>query len=369
MRVLFLGAGASIAAGYPPASKLLKEIEALAKQSPNLGRSEKWEQFESYRKNATGILREVLYSSNPEIALSQLDLLLATRAERFQHWRHRLEQASGGEEMEALLREPRPLVDEPPELSEVRQAIRGLEDCLDDYFSWKHFQDSSKDRSTPEHLRKELASLVAGDVILTTNWDTLAERTLSELGLWYPTDGYGIVAPLEPYGLPRPELPLRDLRSQVQVLKLHGSVGWHSLPRKRSWYLRFAKFLQFLPVEVDGEQVLVKDPRETQRPYGWHESYVLIRPSYLKSLGSPALQEVWRLAKEALDSATEVKVIGYSLPESDSAVRALLNPLRGRLERGLTSVKITDPDRQALSRWKELLGSRAKLMERSFGPA
>jgi hypothetical protein len=41
------------------------------------------------------------------------------------------------------------------------------------------------------YLQGELAFVRDGDVIITTNYDTLAERTLMEEGRWSPGDGYG----------------------------------------------------------------------------------------------------------------------------------------------------------------------------------
>lgn len=93
----------------------------------------------------------------------------------------------------------------------------------------------------------------------------------------------------------------------------------------------------------------------------------LDRPSYLKSLHTPVLQEIWQLAVEALHSADQVKIIGYSLPESDGAVRTLLNPLRSRLGGGNAQVVVVNDDPNALDRWKDLLGDRAELRREKFG--
>lgn len=371
MRVLFLGAGASKAAEYPAASSLLKVIEDHIKENPHLSPPQFWEDFEAYRKKSTGILEELLNSSNPEIILSQIDLLLEERKTRETGWWYALGEANDRGAMEEFRERPHPFDDEPPELKNARQAQMGLEAAVDRFFTWRHQQDrleEAQSRSRREYLRCELKSLSPGDAILTTNWDTLAERTLSELGLWFPTDGYGIAAPLRPYGIKYADIPLSDLSSKVHVLKLHGSVGWHSLPRKNSWYLRYANFLQFLPIAVRGEHLLLQDPRETERPYGWHESRVLIRPSFLKRLQSPVLQDIWRIADKYLHTADEVKIIGYSLPESDGAVRALLNPLGRRLEDGDVEVTVVDPDQEALNRWQGLLGERVNPIKKRFGP-
>jgi hypothetical protein len=56
-------------------------------------------------------------------------------------------------------------------------------------------------------------------------------------------------------------------------------------------------------------------------------------PSFLKRFRGKEMREVWQPADEAQRRAESVEVWGYSLPESDSAVRVLLNVLRNRLKR------------------------------------
>ena len=58
------------------------------------------------------------------------------------------------------------------------------------YFDWKHYKDSNVSK-TRDYLRAVLGSLQTGDAVITLNWDTVAERTLFELGQWSPCDGYG----------------------------------------------------------------------------------------------------------------------------------------------------------------------------------
>jgi hypothetical protein len=53
---------------------------------------------------------------------------------------------------------------------------------------------------------------------------------------------------------------------------------------------------------------------------------MLIHPSFIKNLeeGHGGLADLWRQAGSALRDACSVFVIGYSLPEADSAAMALL---------------------------------------------
>lgn len=65
--------------------------------------------------------------------------------------------------------------------------------------------------------------------------------------------------------------------------------------------------------------------------------------------------------------ASFVQVIGYSLPESDTAIRVLLNPLRGRLESGEVQVLVDDPNPETRERWTEFLGEKTVTRQRSVG--
>ena len=73
------------------------------------------------------------------------------------------------------------------------------------------------------------------------------------------------------------------------------------------------------------------------------------------------MQQIWRRAIEALLKADSVEVWGYSLPESDLAVRAILSPLRSRLFLKSTSVAVHDPSKEVQVRWLDFLSDSAKI--------
>jgi hypothetical protein len=74
MKVLFLGAGASFRAGYPLANDLLPTIEATAVKS-KVSIQDAWRKWRSFRDAASGPLALALRHTNPEVVLSQIDLL------------------------------------------------------------------------------------------------------------------------------------------------------------------------------------------------------------------------------------------------------------------------------------------------------
>ena len=69
-----------------------------------------------------------------------------------------------------------------------------------------------------------------------------------------------------------------------------------------------------------------------------------------------------------MNEAEEVHVIGYSLPESDTALWTLLNTIKFRLEeKTIKKVTIDDPDSETRKRWKNFLGNKIHLNDRSLG--
>jgi hypothetical protein len=84
-KVLFLGAGVSFRAGYPLASDLLPTIEATAVQSKS-SIQKAWSKWKSFRDAASGPLALALRHTNPEVVLSQIDLLETTKGHFDDHF-------------------------------------------------------------------------------------------------------------------------------------------------------------------------------------------------------------------------------------------------------------------------------------------
>jgi hypothetical protein len=364
MKVFFLGAGASHKAGYPLASGLLEALRSEAERTRSINGQQGWAIYEKFVERTQGPLRRVLQSPNPEVAFTLLDLLGEARESEEQAWLKQLKPSTEEDVLERVKNPPRR--NEPKEFADVEVALRGLLDSLVRYFWWKHVQDQPPEAAHRwAYLSRELEGLKPGDVVITTNWDTLLERVLLDAGLWTPTDGYGFDVDLVTYRR-REALPesFRD-SSAVKLLKLHGSFGWY-LDRQNSIYLSRARFLQHLPLRHGTSEVLCEDRAEPLNQTST-QPRALVYPTYLKRLEYPQLQAIWSRASTALRDATEFHAIGYSLPLSDTAIRVLLNPLRGRHERGEARILVEDPDPGAQGRWKTLLGEDIDISERSIG--
>jgi hypothetical protein len=322
MKVFLFGAGASKAAGYPLTSGLMTELETKVRSMAFSRPWQKWKCLSDSLSRRQGRWAFVMSRKNPEVFLSLLDLYEEARKE------------TGSA--------PRP--------SGQLKARGALLECLRSYFEKKH-EESCK-QPPPRYLKEKLAELKKGDVVITLNWDTMVERSLLASKSWAPTDGYGFRKKLFLGTSQSDKKPLNPVpKSQICVLKLHGSVGWYS----KNQHVHFdRKFLSAFPFPwEDGPRCF--DP---QQPNDVRSYAVMAYPTYLKKLADQEMQQVWHSAANALRKAHMVEVWGYSLPESDAAIRILLNAARFR-----TKVQICVHERceAARKRWCEFLrGSKGQ---------
>jgi hypothetical protein len=338
MKVLLFGAGASIRAGYPSAKNLMQTIEKDATEHLNdMSLAEAWGSWVSVRDKAEPQpprLQRMLNHENPEIVLSLLDLY---------------EEALGSSDLTTK--------------STYVAARDGLLSCLREYFEMRHAADC-EDSEQRSYLKQKLGELQDGDVVVTFNWDTIVERTLLEMGRWSPINGYGFAKKLKvgtSHFEPLKPLPRNVVQTKILVLKPH---GWYSSfsDSHQTLYFDYWYFLHYFPFPTETLHAFDPDSPE----YGPPERPVIAYPSFLKKLRGPEMQQIWYRAGRALSRAHEVDIWGYSLPESDAAVRALLNVLRFRLKRKLAVVSVHDPDYNTRMRWRNFLGDGVKLCEQGF---
>jgi hypothetical protein len=365
MHVLLLGAGASKCAGYPLASELVSEVKREAEATPLWNFTNAWKQWEESVKRSRGLLRLLLCNPNPEVVLSVPDLFdAAWNAELTQSFgvdarvqKGEFSSKEGSERVRKHVRSARRFQD-------LILAKARFRECLDWFFRFRHYEDSKVEkRGLRNYLRSHLSHLERGDIVITLNWDTTVERTLLEDRRWSPLDGYGFVKKLDQ----QPRAP-KLAPSEVTVLKLHGSVGWHRSRDKRLYFDSNHGFLKFLAIQTECGAIHFHDPLE-KTIVGPPRESLLAYPSFLKQLPGEEMQEIWRAASEAIFKADSVEVWGYSLPESDLAVRTILAPLRSRLRyHTIRRVRVHDPSGDVRARWKDLLGSSAKIDSAMLAP-
>jgi hypothetical protein len=335
-----------------------------------------WEEWCELRKGPLAHLGYLLDNPNPEVILSALDLFGAAKIAR--------DQADFGAFERAKLAGDQSEVNRVGQISMSSHAqsraatyapLRArafIVQSLHEFFRHKHRLDAAASaQSELGYLRDLLSTLQPGDVVITFNWDALAERVLGELGKWTPLDGYG----LNKKHLRHLGLPLAGpSRSSVRVLKLHGSVGWYWNPR--SWAgqaLLFDgyTFLRDLGFPSDTEPFGQFPEQPLSDPEGILETYlgdpVMTYPTFIKTIASKQMGRLWYLADLALRRADRIEIYGYSLPHSDGAARVLLNRIRYRSRKAGIETVVVDPSEETGGVWKAFLGPRMRFEQRALG--
>lgn len=202
-----------------------------------------------------------------------------------------------------------------------------------------------RDRKCAYHQRL-VEKLHAKDTIVSLNYDWLIDYTLKSHGngKWNPKDGYGLpvyVGGRKGVGTRYWACEDEDgnavyAQRSIQLLKLHGSMIWFPVPLDR------------------------KPPRLELRKRWWHQNgnlkFEIAPPEWNKPTRSGVYVPVWRKAREALRDARGIIFIGYSLPEADLPVQALLKVDSDAPK--LDLLITVNPDREARKRIRSVLQHR-----------
>jgi hypothetical protein len=288
MNVFVFGAGASLHAGYPLASRLGAALhEWVCKTKPA---------NHDFRLDLDQIGN--LYSG-----LENIEQVLTD-----------LEESLPGSLAAQIQRPLRARL-----LASLRYAIR------------EYFNDLQGAPSCPYALFAR-QSVRAGDVIITFNYDIACERELKRAGLWEISDGYSF------------SIGLKEIESsKLKVLKLHGSINW--------WGIIFGGNTRGASVSTDHGS-LGRRPtiffRSDFESLGYPDQLcdpeclgivqsagipAIIMPTYKKrffeqtSLGrewEPFWRSLWSRAGNALAVAEHITIIGYSMADADREARMLL---------------------------------------------
>jgi hypothetical protein len=204
----------------------------------------------------------------------------------------------------------------------------------------------------PVHTALFKRVLRPNDTCITFNYDGLIEATLAAVAnhrgvQWHPHDGYALsfdsrmdvtrrLSPIDRVG-----------RSNVIVLKLHGSLTW-LVPQGSGENEPSRVLLDIAPNGWRGPgYCLASDRDNPNRIY----KPVFVPPDPIKEYSPVA--PLWDKAHAALSDADHWLIMGYSLPSTDQAARALLATTYGTADR--RRIDIVTPDRDAAERFRHLL--------------
>jgi ABC-type transporter Mla MlaB component len=369
VKVYVLGAGVSKTANYPLGGELFNEIDLFIRQSgPCVDRFDYTKDWPSVcdwmRSNSNPVIAEAYRTRQLEYMFTALDLATMLHrdsfAEVYRAMKRKVGEAARAEEAHRAY-------DEATKDYERHRSV--LLWALEQYFEYKHDADAQSDKRWDD-LKSFGRKLCPGDVVITFNYDATLERVLHTQGKWSPQDGYGFELAFQKSRHDATKVTFS--RSLVEVLHLHGASGWYTKPVFRDGYplpnagavpreaLTPAPFetpISLDPIFLRDLGISAVDASMPERPP--REYQLLIHPSYLKdyesageSTGNEAFADLWTKAAQALRAASEIYVIGYSLPRADTAALTLLltNCERAR-------VRIVNCDVSANYRLRNLLSA------------
>lgn len=209
-------------------------------------------------------------------------------------------------------------------------TLRAVVDCI-----WSLMNNDQ--HVIQEFVRKNLRP---GDTVITFNYDLTLERALEE----HP--GYFLYG----YRAQRP-------KKRLCLLKPHGSIDWFEKRKLRG--LRCEKDVESLSDEL------------CYYPYfdfGKHRDLaeippVIVPPVSIKAVQQNFMKRTWRGLYNAVSDATELHVIGYSLPREDQFARLVLRrALRTNILRANRGKKppvkmfVINPDEAVEQTFRRLVG-------------
>lgn len=213
----------------------------------------------------------------------------------------------------------------------------------------------------------------AGDLFLTTNYDTLLEWELGLMGAgfqWSPSDAAGPDALYWlDWGVPEglePPLDGRDARARqilgaawgsLSILKLHGSVSGSGCPACNLYDLD--PLFKDGATDSIGGWLACKRCHRLRRP-------IFVPPVHRKDVAShPVIRAIWERAQGELRRTNRLVFAGFSLDPSDTAVRSLLEDTNGA---NLQTIVVVDPaaEGEIGDRFRALYGGKVSLRSESW---
>jgi hypothetical protein len=202
-------------------------------------------------------------------------------------------------------------------------------------------RSESETRRTVDWLMELTAASAGPVVVISTNYDIEVEQEL------YARLGYATVFNEVDFGMSVRDpvtgaVHRRPAHPRFGIHKLHGSLNWLRCDVCDNIYVNPVGVIAYLSFLLgdDAERRKLNHPwladLEATGANECHCGYrplrhVIVAPSYVREVRDPILLEIWRNALEALRSADEWIIVGYSLPPEDVAIRSMfLRAYQGR---------------------------------------
>jgi len=231
-------------------------------------------------------------------------------------------------------------------------------------FLWNSMQSTDNLKALRRFAEKEI---LLGDVVITFNWDVGLERSLY-MDRKEPSFHYFYSRKLA--------------QKQVFLLKPHGSIDWFKkvdLPNRSGIVDHHPP--ESPPKRGVGSDYLQLDKKIcvfkyfdfTEHPKLVKLQSVIVPPVSSKEFKHRALQRTWISVFRAVSQATELHVIGYSLPREDQFARLVLRrAIRNNLlnvEKGkkpALSLRVVNSDEAVWTTFSRLVGGSGALAKIEF---
>lgn len=313
-RVFILGAGASASCGIAVAKDILREAVVRLGQR-DAAKKKRIDDLVSYLYPA--FISDLRNYPNIEDFLNLLEMAQSFNSEEFIQsslW--------SWERLEAV----------------KKAAMRAVTDYL-----WERIEKG--DRLDP---MKAFAArcLKLADTVVTFNWDVTLER-----GLWEREDEFRM-----PYTYRR-----KRRGKFIAILKPHGSVDWF---REKDLSRKVARRTE----KLDDDIRLYPHFNFAKHPELAKALPVIVPPVASKTFEYECMKKTWRSIYRAIADATELYVIGYSLPKEDQFARLVIRrALRSNLlktakgEKRRIRITVVNPDESTSVTFSRLAGPKASV--------
>ena len=196
----------------------------------------------------------------------------------------------------------------------------------------------------PEHLSPGHSSyaifkklLEPNDIVISFNYDLVMEFLLTSANIDY---NYSLKSRIS-----------KSEDKAMRLLKLHGSINLYYCPRCGEVYF-FSPQLTKHPASLICSQCSTTDEVVAIRHF-------IIAPTLFKPFTLPALRRLWFAALNALAGASEVYIIGYSLPKADILSHQLFD-FAWRISTKNQNIHIINGPKPTSERFLNIYGSKLK---------
>jgi hypothetical protein len=211
-------------------------------------------------------------------------------------------------------------------------------------------------QAAPEFWAAVVELIETCETIISLNWDTLVEiqtRAIGRSVCYVGSPG----------------------QNDKRILKPHGSIDWYrsatvgDLSAHDHFAAIFRGHVRYRPFSEEKDFFGV--PQEFADLFN-RVSPVIVAPTHIKAVPGGPLRKIWKDTYHALERASDVIVIGYSMPESDYLIRSMLQRAI-RYQQILNfenapRIVVVNPDERGTvaTRFSEIFGSDFELIRRRF---